>query len=216
MNSKLAEILRLGFYALVVRPFLIVFLGFNTRNLDRLTAPDGAHLVAANHNSHLDALVLMSLFKLRDIRKVKLVAAKDYFCRTPLLAWLSVNIIGIVPIDRKGRGEDPFAPIMQALDEGCTVVVFPEGTRGAPEQRQPLKNGISKILQARPDITITPVFMHGLGKSLPNGEALFVPFVCDVNVGEALSWAGDRAQLMSALETSFDGLRNEIEPKEWH
>lgn len=209
------NILRLIFYALLVRPFLIIFLGLSTRNLDRLNVHDGAHLVAANHNSHLDAMVLMSLFKLRDIHKVKLVAAKDYFCRNALSTWFSLNIIGIIPIDRKGGSDDPLAPVMQALDEGYTVVIFPEGTRGEPEKRQPLKYGITKVLEAHPEVKITPVFMHGLGKSLPRGEGLLVPFVCEINVGEELSWTGDRSQLISSLETTFDALEQEMEPKEW-
>ncbi len=209
------NILRLIFYALLVRPFIIVFLGLNTRNLDRLKVHDGAHLVAANHNSHLDAMVLMSLFKLEDMNKVKLVAAKDYFCRNALSTWFSLNIIGIIPIDRKGENGDPLAPVIQALEEGYLVVIFPEGSRGEPEKRKPLKYGITKILEAKPEIKITPVFMHGLGKSLPRGEGLFVPFICEINVGEELSWAGDRSQLVSSLEATFDSLKQEMEPKEW-
>lgn len=206
---------RLLFYALLVRPFLIIFLGLNTHNMDRLRAREGAHLVAANHNSHLDAMVLMSLFKLQDMNKVKLVAAKDYFCRNTLLTWFSLNIIGIIPIERKGESKDPLAPIMQALEEGYTVVIFPEGSRGEPERRQPLKYGITKLLEAKPDVTVTPVFMYGLGKSLPRGEGLFVPFVCEINVGEPLAWMGDRTQLISSLENTFDALEQEMEPKEW-
>jgi len=209
------KVLRLIFYALLVRPFLIIFLGLSARNLDRLKIPDSAHLIAANHNSHLDGLVLMSLFKLGDIHKVKLVAAKDYFCKTPFSTWFSLNIIGIIPIDRKGESGDPLAPVMKALEEGYTVVIFPEGSRGEPEKRQPLKYGIAKILEAKPEVAITPVFMYGLGKSLPRGEGLFVPFVCEINVGEHLSWAGDRVQLMSSLEDTFDTLEREMVPKEW-
>ena len=207
--------LRLTFYALLVRPFLIIFLGLSTRNLDRLKVPNHAHLIAANHNSHLDAMVLMSLFKLKDMKRVKLVAAKDYFCRTPLSTWFSLNIIGIIPIERKGGAQDPLAPIMTALEDGYTVVIFPEGSRGDPEKRQALKYGITKILEAKPKLKITPVFMHGLGKSLPRGEGLFVPFVCEINVGTDLSWQGERTQLIESLEEKFDTLEKEMEPKEW-
>ena len=189
-------------------------LGFNARNIERLSAK-GAHLVAANHNSHLDALVLLSLFRLSDLKGVKVVAAKDYFCRNKWMTWFSMNIIGIVPIDRKGGTDDPLAPVMAALSENYTVIIFPEGSRGEAEKRQKFKYGIAKILEQMPNVTITPVFMHGLGKSLPRGEAVLVPFVCDVNIGEDISWCNDRQQLMGELETMFDRLEAEIAPKEW-
>jgi 1-acyl-sn-glycerol-3-phosphate acyltransferase len=207
--------MRQFFFMLFVKPALFILLGFNVRHLDRLTA-QGAHLIAANHNSHLDALALMSLFRFQDIPKIKLVAAKDYWCRTPFLEWFSLNIIGIIPIDRKREEKsDPIEPVMRALDAGYTVIIFPEGSRGEPEIRQPVKYGIAKILEARPHITVTPVFMYGLGKSLPREEALLVPFVCEVNVGELLFWNGDRSQFIFFMEESFSQLAQEIAPRPW-
>ncbi len=215
MNTNKHDVMRQLFYGLIVKPFLLLTLGFNVRHLDRLKAQK-RHLIAANHNSHLDALVLMSLFRLEDIPKVKLVAAKDYFCRNSFMTWFSLHIIGIIPIDRQGETSDPLAPVVQALDDGYTVVMFPEGSRGEPEKIQPLKYGIAKILHKNPDITVTPVFMHGLGKSLPRGEALLVPFICEVNVGEPLQWEGDRVSFISALENRLSELAQEISPKPWN
>ncbi len=212
--QKLIHTLRLLYYGVIIRPLLLLFLGLNARHLDRLHV-DGAKLIAANHNSHLDAMVLMSLFKLRDIKNVKVVAAKDYFCKTPLMSWFSINIIGIIPIDRSGGSKDPLAPVLEALDQGYKVIMFPEGSRGDPEERTPLKYGIAKLLELRPETPITPVFMHGLGKSLPRGEALFVPFVCEINIGEDLAWKGDRVDLMTRLEGEFNKLDAEMEPKVW-
>lgn len=215
MKPEHINILRMAFFGVLVRPVLLIVLGFNVRHLDRLRAVGQAQLIAANHNSHLDALVLLSLFKLRQLKHVKVVAAKDYFCRTPFLTWFSMNIIGIIPIDRMGGGKDPLAPVMQALEEGYDVIIFPEGSRGDPEARKPLKFGVAKILQDKPDIHITPVFSYGLGKSLPRGECLLVPFICEVNVGEPLTWGGDRKALIAKLEQSFEILAAEMEPKVW-
>lgn len=208
------QTLRQIFYAFIVRPILLIMLGFNARNLGRLKA-NGAHLIAANHNSHLDGLVLMSLFRWEDIPNIKLVAAKDYFCRNKITTWLSLNILGIIPIDRKGGEENPLAPVLEALKQNYTVIIFPEGSRGEPEKLQPLKFGTAKLLELNPHIKVTPVFMHGLGKSLPRGENLFVPFICEVNVGEDLGWTGDKASFMAGLEKSFAQLAEEIAPKPW-
>ena len=202
------------FYGFIVRPILLIILGFNARHMDRLK-PRGAHLIAANHNSHLDALVLMSLFKLSDQPKVKVVAAKDYFCRTPFMAWFSVNVIGVIPIDRTGGDDNPTQPIIDALKQDYTVIIFPEGSRGNPEERAPLKYGITKVLEAMPETEITPVYMHGLGKALPRGEMLLVPFVCEINIGESVKWSGDRGTLIETLESCLSALEKEIEVKPW-
>ncbi|NBX66979.1 MAG: 1-acyl-sn-glycerol-3-phosphate acyltransferase [Proteobacteria bacterium] len=203
------------FYVFLIKPLLVLMLGLNVRHMDRLPER-GPHVIAANHNSHLDAMVLVSLFRWSDIPKIKLAAAKDYFCRNAFMTWFSLNILGIIPIERHGGADNPLAPVFQALDKGHIVVIFPEGSRGEPEQRQPLKYGVAKLLEAMPEIGLTPVFMHGLGKSLPRGEALLVPFVCEINIGEMLRWAGDRKRLITKLDESFSSLDQEIAPKPWN
>lgn len=159
--------------------------------------------------------MLMSLFKLSDLPTVKVVAAKDYFCRTPFMTWFSINVIGIIPIDRGGESQNPIQSVIDALDQNFTVIIFPEGSRGDPEQQAPLKYGITKVLEAKPEIQITPVYMHGLGKALPRGEVVLVPFVCEINIGEPLKWEDDHTKLIENLQDSFEALKNEIEVKPW-
>lgn len=202
------------FYTALVKPLLLLLLGFNARHLERLHSGH-YRLIAANHNSHLDAMVLMSLFGFRALSEIKVVAARDYFCRNPLMTWISLNIIGIIPIDRDGRSDDPLKPVREALEQGYTVIMFPEGSRGNPEQMQPLKYGIAKLMELYPQSVLTPVYMHGLGKSLPRGQNYLVPFICDINVGEQIVWREDKSQVISDLEKSFIQLADEINPKEW-
>ena len=47
---------------------------------------------------------------------------------------------------------------------------------------------------------IVPVHMEGLGKALPGGEGLLVPFICDIRVGPPTRWQDDREALMTALD----------------
>jgi 1-acyl-sn-glycerol-3-phosphate acyltransferase len=207
-------LLRQLFYVLLIRPLLVIILGLRVQHLERLNIAPNT-IIAANHNSHLDALVLMSLIKFRDIPKVKLVAAKDYFCKTSLRAWFSLNIIGIIPLDRSGAQDDPLLPIEEAIDQGYSVILFPEGTRGEPEKRKRLKLGIAKIVEEKPEISVIPVFLHGLGKSLPRGECLLVPMMCDVDIGAPITWNEDRRGFVKNIDRSFDLLRAEVAPKDW-
>lgn len=206
------HVMRWLFFALVVRPVTLVVLGLNVRHWDRLPK-SGPAIIVANHNSHLDTLVLMTLFPRRMLRWLRPVAAQDYFFRYAWLKWFSLQIMGIIPLDRqvKGRGErrHPLAPIEESLTHGDIVILFPEGSRGEPEQQADFKSGIAHLAERAPEVPLYPIFLHGLGKALPRGEAVLVPFFVDVFVGEPLCWNGDRDAFMSQLQSQMTALAAE-------
>ncbi|TWU08598.1 lysophospholipid acyltransferase family protein [Allorhodopirellula heiligendammensis] len=200
-------VLRYLFFLIVVRPVMLVIMGMNVRGQERL-AERGPMLVVANHNSHLDTFALMTLFPMNELHRVRPVAAADYFLRTRWFAWFSIRVLGIIPIDRdvrRGRGH-PLDPISEQLNQGAIVLLFPEGTRGEPEQREPFQRGIAHLARRHPDVPIVPVFMYGLGKALPRGEGLLVPFFIDAYVGERLQWTGNKDTMMERLDTEFQRL----------
>jgi 1-acyl-sn-glycerol-3-phosphate acyltransferase len=201
--------LRWLFFALVVRPLVGIVMGLNIRHRERLPA-EGPVVLAANHNSHLDTLVLMSLFPFRLLPRLRPVAAADFFCRGGLRERFARGILNIIPLERKPRpGTDPLAEVDAALGNGDIVILFPEGTRGEPETFKEFRTGIAHVVKRRPDVPVVPVFLHGLGKALPRGEAVLVPFFCDVFIGEPLRWTGDRDPFMAVLEDRFRSLAAE-------
>lgn len=208
--------LRLLFYALIVRPVAYFVVGLNVRRPELLPR-QGPAVVVANHNSHLDAMVLVSLFPLKMLPRVRPVAAADYFLRNPFVAWLSLHVLGIIPLDRRARekGEDPLAPSRQALERGEILVLFPEGSRGEPEQRGEFRKGIAHLVSSVPATRTTPVFLHGLGKALPRGEALLVPFFCDVFIGEAIAWEDNVQTYMQQIESAVNNLEKEKDFAGW-
>ncbi len=199
--------LKILFFALIVRPIVYIVLGLHVRGLERLPVK-GPAIIAANHNSHLDTFVLMALLPLRLLPRVRPVAAADYFMRSRLTAWLSTVFIGILPINRTSRapGEHPLEAPSQRLAAGDILIIYPEGTRGEPEAMAPLKNGIAHLAERHPSVPVTPVFLHGLGKSLPKDAWIPIPFFCDVFIGAPLPWCGNRQAYMAELEATIKKL----------
>lgn len=211
----MARLPRFLFFAVFARLVVLIVLGLNLRRRE-LLPKDGPAILVANHNSHLDTLVLMTLLPLRLLPRIRPVAALDYFLNNRWLAWFALNIVGIIPIARRPqRGADPLAVCAEALNRGDILILFPEGSRGEPERMAKFKTGVAHLAERFPNIPVIPVFMHGLGKALPKGEALLVPFFCDVFVGEALLWTGEKAGYMARLEDAMRALAREGCFPEW-
>ena len=206
----MGTIIRFLFFGVIARFVALFVLGLNVRHRERLPK-GGPCIVIANHNSHLDTITLMTLLPLKLLPRVHPVAAADYFLRNRLLAWFALKVIGIVPINRQRTrpDEDLLKPVRDSIARGDVLIFFPEGSRGQPEELTEFKNGIARLAEQFPAIPVVPIFMHGLGKALPKGEAILVPFFIDVFVGEPLTGGTDRESFMRSLRTRMDALAAE-------
>ena len=211
------RLLRQLFFLVVVRPVVLLVLGLNVRHRERLPKA-GPAMIVANHNSHLDTLVLMTLFPPRLLDRLRPAAAMDYFLKNRFFAWFALNIIGIIPVARKRdrQEDDPLAGCHPVLESGGILIFFPEGPRGEPEKLSAFRSGIYFLARRHPTVAIVPVFLHGLGKALPRGELLLVPFFVDVFVGEPLAVGrDDKEAFMAELDRRMQGLAAEGQFPAW-
>jgi 1-acyl-sn-glycerol-3-phosphate acyltransferase len=209
-------LLRLLFWTLVGRPLVLLVLGLNVRDQARLPK-QGPAILVANHNSHLDTFVLISLFPLRLLNRLRPVAAADYFLRTRPLAWFTLNIVNMIPLARGkvARDADPLKACSDALAAGEILLVFPEGTRGDAETMGKFKGGVARLKEQHPEVPVIPVFLQGLGRVLPKGEIALVPVVVDVFVGEPVAWTGHRPDFTRALEQAVAALAAQAPKRAW-
>jgi 1-acyl-sn-glycerol-3-phosphate acyltransferase len=198
-------------FALIVRPIVRLVVGVSVFGRERLTL-DEPTIIVANHNSHLDAAVLMDVIGLRRLAKVRAVAAADYFERGPIRRFIFETCMNVLPIrrDRVTRRHNPMTPMLEQLDRGGSLILFPEGTRGEPEKLAEFKTGIAHLIESRPHVRVLAVYMRNLGLCLPRGEFVLVPMFCDVHIGEPRRLTGPR-EIMRQLAECFADLQRQAE-----
>ncbi|OMQ25502.1 lysophospholipid acyltransferase family protein [Serratia oryzae] len=209
------KFLRTLFSLCIVWPVIWLWLGLRVKHRERLPQ-QGPAIVVANHNSHMDVFVLLSLFSVGQQHMVHPVAAADYFLRNKWMAWFSLNILNIIPVARQGGEANPLALCEQALRDNKILILFPEGTRGEPGKLAPLKSGLWYLSQNLPEVPIIPVWLKGTEQVMAKGNRIPLPLFIDANVGEALYFHPDKNQFKDALLQRLLELRPETKGNESH
>jgi len=196
------------FFALGLRPLMTLFIGLRVRGREHLPKTEPFILIA-NHSSHLDTLSLLSLFSLGRLPRLRPVAAADYFQRNKFISVMSRTLFNILPITRKGITPDTNPlPLMEAtLRAGQSLIIFPEGTRGMGGELAHFHSGAAHLIERCPDVPVVPAYLVNMGRSLPKGEWIPVPFFCEVRLGEPRTFHGNCREITAALETAVRQLR---------
>jgi 1-acyl-sn-glycerol-3-phosphate acyltransferase len=142
----------------------------------------------ANHTSHVDFVLIWSVLPVSLRRCTRPVAAGDYWERGPLRRYLIHRVFRGVLVARGhiDRDHNPIDAMCHALDDGSSLILFPEGTRGRGDDVQPFKSGIYHLAHARPDIELVPVWIDNGYRVMPKGAPLPLPLLCSVAFGQPL------------------------------
>lgn len=197
-------------HLLLVRPFTAWVIGFNVAGEEHVKGL-GPMILASNHNSHLDTLLILSSLSLPQALRVHPVAAEDYFggggVMGPLARWL-FNLI-TVRRDRVSRKENPLERMAEVLRRGESLLIFPEGTRGEPDRLAAFKTGVGHLAAQHPDVPVIPVFVHGSGRAMPRGAAVPVPLWTSVAFSSPVEARGRAADITLELERSVRRMAEE-------
>jgi len=142
----------------------------------------------ANHQSHLDWVLIWAALP-RELRAVtRPIAAKDYWTATPLKHWITREVFNAVYVNRQRTDEqDPLEPLVEALRHGDSLVIFPEGTRSNKGEPQAFKSGLYHLARQFPEVTLVPAWIDNVQRVMPKGEVVPVPILCTVTFGSPLA-----------------------------
>jgi 1-acyl-sn-glycerol-3-phosphate acyltransferase len=144
----------------------------------------------ANHQSHLDWVLIWAALP-RELRAVtRPIAARDYWTASRLRRWLTTEVFHAVYVDRERKAdEDPLEPLLAALAAGDSLVIFPEGTRSPAGTPMPFKSGLFHLAEKHPGVPLVPAWIDNVQRVMPKGEVVPVPILCTVTFGAPLRLA---------------------------
>jgi 1-acyl-sn-glycerol-3-phosphate acyltransferase len=170
----------------------------------------GQRIYFANHTSHIDTVALWSALPPELRATTRPVAAADYWGGSALKRYIALEGLNAVLIDRKRSDPtaDPLQPLYDALQRGESIIIFPEGTRGAGMFPGPFKSGLFHLAERFPDVALIPVYLENLHRSMPKGTFFPVPLICTVRFGAPLVRLGheDKSAFLERARNAVIGL----------
>ena len=173
--------------------WVTAFVAFRMRCHHRERFPKtGGFLLLANHQSYLDPPLIGAVVP----RPINSLARASLF-KNPLFGGL-IRSIDAIPIDRDGLGISGIKETLRRLKRGEIVLLFPEGTRSADGELQPLKPGFSALV-VRADVPIVPIAIDGAHEAFPRHAKFPRAAKIDLVVGEPIPAAVARSMTDSEL-----------------
>jgi len=142
----------------------------------------------ANHQSHLDWVLIWAALPGELRARTRPIAARDYWTASPFKHWLTREVFNAVYVSRQRTDDqDPLEPLIHALQAGDSLVIFPEGTRNQTGVPQAFKSGLFHLAEAFPQVQLVPAWIDNVQRVMPKGEVVPVPILCTVTFGAPLS-----------------------------
>ena len=150
----------------------------------------------ANHQSHLDWVLIWAALP-RELRATtRPIAARDYWTAGRFKHWITREVFNAVYVSRTRpqaasgavtEDQDPLEPLVEALKNGDSLVIFPEGTRSNKGAPQPFKSGLYHLARQFPQVQLIPAWIDNVQRVMPKGEVVPVPILCTVTFGTPLT-----------------------------
>ncbi len=161
-----------------------VGLTFSLKGVDKVV-PGVSYILAPNHQGHTDILALLNTLPVR----FRWVIKKELL-RIPIFGWALAGT-GAIALDRS-RGREAMKKLRQQrhkLEDGWSVLVYPEGTRTSDGHLQSFKRG-AFVMAVHLGVPILPITTNGAFKVLPRDTMKLRPGHITVTIGDPIDVQG--------------------------
>jgi 1-acyl-sn-glycerol-3-phosphate acyltransferase len=164
----------------------------------------------ANHQSHLDWVLIWAALPGELRSHTRPIAARDYWTASRFKHWLTREVFNAVYVSRQRTDDqDPLEPLVQALQSGDSLVIFPEGTRSQGGEPASFKSGLYHLAEQFPQAQLVPAWIDNVQRVMPKGEVVPVPILCTVTFGTpiALAPGEDKRSFLTRARDAVVALR---------
>ncbi len=152
-------------------------------------------ILAANHVSHADTVVLLAALPDRAREQTVVGAAADYWYQRPMLGRLVGLWLNTFPFARTGGAQAVLHSSSQLLKSGWNLLIYAEGTRSIDGRLGKFLPGVGHLANETRS-PVVPVHVQGTHRVMPKGRRYFLPAPVEVRFGkplEARNGEGSRA-----------------------
>lgn len=142
----------------------------------------------ANHSSHGDFVLLWASLPPLLRKATRPVAGADYWSTSTTRRYIINQVFNGVLINRERKtvNSNPLQPMLDALQAGYSLIIFPEGTRNLEDGLLPFKSGLYHLAKSYPQAELVPVWIANLNRVMPKGRVLPLPLLCTTSFGAPL------------------------------
>jgi len=159
---------------------------------------EGPFIIAANHESHLDPVILQIAVRKRRLHYMM----TTLFYYTPHLNLFS-NIMRCIPIKNNGMNREGLRLAIEVLKAGRPIGIFPEGERRVMGDVGEGFKGVA-FLARKSGVPVIPARIRGSGQALPKGATAISPSRISINLGAPLDFTASKGSI------SLDEIRDII------
>ncbi|MCL2396286.1 MAG: 1-acyl-sn-glycerol-3-phosphate acyltransferase [Acidimicrobiaceae bacterium] len=211
--ARFARVLLVEF---VTRPGVALIARPKVEGLDRIAHLHEPAIFAANHSSHVDTPLLLSVLPDRWRHHTVVAGAADYFFDTRLKSTLFALSINAIPLERTRVSRESVNRAAALVRDGWSLVIFPEGGRSPDGWAHPHTAGAA-WLAVRTGRPVVPVHLAGTRDILPRNSSRLRPGPTQVTFGRPIRPGADTdaRELAARVEASIARLADERSTDWW-
>jgi len=209
-------------YNLFLFPLTLIMCRVRVTGAEKVAQVKGPALLISNHVTDVDAALIISALPLRWRVRLAIAMSGEYLrdWRYPpaMLGWfarmrkmiayaLGASLFNVFSLPRQSGFRQSFAYAGEAMDQGWSVLIFPEGTETKDGEMQPFRAGIG-LLTSELNVPVIPIRLRGLFELKKKRQYFVRPGTVSVTFGDPIRFTNDQipAEITKELEHQLTSL----------